>query len=91
MTAAHTPLVEIVARKLAPGTTGFEYDDLLRYQQAELCARVKPVLDACHAEELRNALLKCVKVLSGETMTKSTLIGALESAANVLTKLDGKP
>jgi hypothetical protein len=53
---AMTTLADIAARKLAPEITGFDHDMLLDEQQAAIRDQAQRVIDASHAEEMREAL-----------------------------------
>jgi hypothetical protein len=87
-----SPLVERVAEAMFSAnciagdyrfTSDMHKEHLLTYAQAAIAA--------CHAVEMKAALQKCMIVLSGQSMSKLSLVNALESAVAVLSKLDGQP
>lgn len=92
MTAAPTPLLERIARKFAVGTTGFEYDKLMDEQKADLCARIKPVLDACRAEEMERVIYGLLAAINAQPVVIFTeaMVDAVEDARKLGAKLEGK-
>lgn len=58
-------------------------------RNAEEVARA--AIAACHADELAVALKRCLLVLGGESLSKSSLETALLSGVTVLAKLEGRP
>jgi hypothetical protein len=81
------PLVERVARKLAPEMTGFVYDILLDLQQRQLQAQIRPILDACHAEEMRELLERIASYPDANPISDAHYIVRKDARA-LLAKID---
>jgi hypothetical protein len=86
--ATNNPLVERIARKLAPKITGFEYGILLEEQQADLKAQIQPILAGCEAEAMR-AFVESITDASGPYRYLDGTQIVIDARA-VLARLDGK-